>query len=397
MALNNAPETLHVGLMMASVNNNGNSVANFDQVTLVEQGVAPQAPLITFAAGQNPTLANGFTLQAQADRPVTWAWEKVSGPGLVTFQSQNSNAPKVAFSREGTYVIRVKATADGVTSVAEQTFYFSLQARWDFSQNNQALGWAAAGGTGALTISNGIVAASVTATDPQFSQNSACYASGDLVKHVLIRYKSTATGTAQLFWGREGGLSFTGSRVINQSYTPAQQWRILVFTPDQHAQWVGQIIRDFRYDPTGGSGSSFEIDWIALSDGDYDDDGLTDLLEGTADSDSDGLANWEDPDSDNDGLPDALEDLDGDSWSNRDEWISGHEPNNKASRFKAVYNGTSMSFIRLADRRYRIQSSTNLQTWLDLIQVPQGVGESSHTLPVTTAPRTFYRVIVEYP
>ena len=397
MALNNAPETLHVGLMMASVNNNGNSVANFDQVTLVEQGVAPQAPLITFAAGQNPTMANGFTLQAQADRPVTWAWEKVSGPGLVTFQSQNSNAPKVAFSPEGTYVIRVKATADGVTSVSEQTFYFSLQARWDFSQNNQALGWTAAGGTGAPTISNGIVSASVSAADPQFSQNSACYASGDLVKHVLIRYKSTATGTAQLFWGREGGLSFTGSRVINQTYTPAQQWRILAFTPDQHAQWVGQIIRDFRYDPTGGSGSSFEIDWIALSDGDYDDDGLTDLLEGTADSDSDGLANWEDYDADNDGLPDALEDLDGDGWSNRDEWVSGHDPNNKVSRFKAVYNGTSMSLIRLADRRYHIQSSTNLQTWLDLIQVPQGVGESSHTLPVTTAPKTFYRVIVEYP
>lgn len=397
MEMTDAPETLHVGLMMASVNNNGNSVANFDQVSLVEQGAAPQAPVITFAAGQNPSLANGFTLQAQADRAVAWAWEKISGPGLVTFQTQNSAAPKVAFSQAGSYVIRVKATADGVTSVSDQTFHFALQARWDFSQNNQALGWSAAGGTGPLTISNGTVAAAVTASDPQLSQSSACYVSGDLVKHALIRYKSTATGTAQLFWGRVGALGFTGSRVLNQTYSTAQQWRILVFTPDQHAQWVGQIIRDLRFDPTGGSGSSFEIDWIAFSDGDYDDDGLPDVLEGMNDPDGDGLASWEDLDSDGDGLNDAEEDLDGDGWSNRNEWISGHDPNNSSSRFQAVYNGTSMNVFRLADRRYRIQHSTNLQSWQDLIQVPQGVGESSHTLPVTTATRTFYRVVVEYP
>lgn len=390
-------DMLHVGLMMASVNNNGNSVANFDQVSLIEQGAAPQAPVINFAAGQNPSLANGFTLQAQADRPVNWAWEKVTGPGLVTFQTQNSAAPKVAFSHEGTYVIRVKATADGVTSVSEQAFSFSLQARWDFTQSNQAMGWSAAGGTAPLSISNGIVTAAVNAADPQFSQSSACYVAGDLVKHVLIRYKSTATGTAQLFWGREGGPGFTGSRVLNQTYSPAQQWRILIFTPDQHAQWMGQIIRDLRFDPTGGSGSSFEIDWIAFSDGDYDDDGLSDLLDGVNDPDGDGLANWEDPDSDGDGLNDAEEDLDGDSWSNRSEWISGHDPNSASSRFQALYDGTSMKLFRLADRRYRIQTSANLQTWQDLITVPQGVGEINYTLPVTNAPKTFYRIIVEYP
>lgn len=394
--LADAPATMHVGLVMASVNNNGNSVANFDQVVIREQGPADSVPVITFASGQNPTLANGFTLQASADRSVTWAWEKVSGPGDVFFREQNNPSPQVAFSKEGTYVIRVKATAQGITSIRDVTCDFSLQGRWDFTQAGQLLGWNGAGGSGPATVANGLVSANVTATDPQFSQNSACYVAGDLVRHVLIRYKSSATGTAQLFWGRQGATGFTGSRVLNQSYTNSNEWRTLLFSPAQHAQWLGQVIQDFRFDPTGGSGSNYSIDWIALSDGDYDDDGLTDVWEGSSDPDNDGLGNWEDSDSNGNGTSDALEDADGDGWNNQSEWISGFDPTNASSRFTLHYNGATLRFDRLLGRMYRIEHSQDARNWSTLAQVPLGVGEYMYSLPARTTSRSFYRVVIQY-
>ena len=81
----------------------------------------------------------------------------------------------------------------------------------------------------------------------------------------------------------------------------------MLFDVTAHAEWATRVITDLRFDPSGGSGASFDIDWAALSDGDFDHDGIPDLTEGTADSDGDGLSNAEDTDSDNDGLPDTWE------------------------------------------------------------------------------------------
>ena len=279
-----APATLHAGFMIASFNNNGNSVINLDNLSVVESGSSSVLPAIAMAAGQNPSKPNNFTITATAAAPVTWSWQKVSGPGSVSFRAQNTATPQVAFSQEGAQVIRAIATAGGAATFIDQTIDATLDARWDFDATID--GWS--GNNATIAAANGQLSGTATAGDPQVSKTNAAYVDGSLARHVVIRYRGSATGTAQLFWGRVGANGFSGARVLNASYPAANTWQTLVFTPSAHADWVGQRITDFRFDPAGGTGTTFEIDWIALSTfdpnqpppaADEDNDGVADTFE----------------------------------------------------------------------------------------------------------------------
>ncbi|MEM7603324.1 MAG: thrombospondin type 3 repeat-containing protein, partial [Verrucomicrobiota bacterium] len=125
----------------------------------------------------------------------------------------------------------------------------------------------------------------------------------DIAK-IYLRFKAPATATPQLFWsGSNGGES--GSRVANASYTTPGSWQTLTFDMAAEPGWSGTTT-GLRLDPINGVGD-FEIDWIKFSDGDLDDDGIFDDLDGLADLDGDGLGNFEDLDSDGDGRPDEDE------------------------------------------------------------------------------------------
>jgi autotransporter-associated beta strand protein len=280
----NAPATMHAGFMIASLNNNGNSVINLDNLSLVESGASSVLPAIAMASGQNPSASNNFALAATSSAPVTWSWQKLSGPGNVTFRTQNTATPQAAFSQPGLHLVRATATAGGAATFIDQTVDATLDARWDFGATSE--GWS--GNNATVMASAGILSGSVTAGDPQVSKMNAAYVDGDLARYVVIRYRGSATGTAQLFWGRMGATGFSGTRVINASYPTANTWQTLVFDPSAHPDWAAQRITDFRFDPTGGTGSTFEIDWIALSafdpnqpppDADEDGDGVADVLE----------------------------------------------------------------------------------------------------------------------
>lgn len=303
--IEDAPETVHAGMIVASLNDNGNSVTHFDQVTLVENATPIVLPEIFFPSGQNPSTANRFSLSASAAGATSWSWSKVSGPGDLLFRTQDSPAPQTAFTREGRYVIRaIAGTADAACFV-DQTQDLRLDARWNFNSDADPEGWSSLNTN--ATVAGGLLSGSTTGADPQHSKSAAVYTSGSLAKHLLMRYRGSATGTAQWFWGRSGAGGFAGSRVVNcPSYSPANTWIGSIANPSSHAEWIGREIIDLRFDPTGGSGSSHDIDWIALSDGDYDDDGLSDLSEGGGDPDQDGQPSFADLDSNGDGTPDGL-------------------------------------------------------------------------------------------
>lgn len=323
VTLPDAPDTVHAGTMIASLNNSGNSVVNFDNLALVENGITPVAPSITYAAGQNPALSNNFSLVSTASGSAIRSWSRISGPGDVIFSQQNTASPQTAFTANGTYVIRTTAEASGITTFVDQSHAFELDARWNFNTAGNAEGWSTANATAA--VAGGFLTGSVVAGDPQLSKLNAAYVSGSLATHLLVRYRSSATGTCQLFWGRVGAANFSGSRVVNfNSYSPSGAFSGLIANPSAHADWSARVITDFRFDPTGGAGSSFDVDWIALSDGDYDNDGLSDLTEGGADPDNDSLPNFADTDSNNDGLPDSPlppADVDGDGFPDALETI----------------------------------------------------------------------------
>jgi autotransporter-associated beta strand protein len=313
-AIPDAPRTIHAGVMIASLNNSGNSVVTLDNLAVVETAAAAVLPEISFPPGQNPSVSNNFTLTAAAAGAPLWSWQKVSGPGDLVFRTQNTATPQTAFTQAGTYVIRAIAESNGAATFTAQTQNLHLDARWDFNTAGNTEGWGSFNAT--ATVANGIFTGSATGGDPQLSKLAAAYISGSLAKHLVARYRGTATGGAQLFWGRVGAGNFAGSRVVNfPNYTPANSWQGLIANPSAHADWTGREIIDFRFDPTGGSGSTHDLDWLALSDGDFDGDGIPDLTEGGADPDNDGLPSFADLDSNNDGTPDGAvppADLDGD-------------------------------------------------------------------------------------
>jgi len=279
-----APATMHAGFMIASINNNGNSVINLDNLSLLESGITPVLPAISLIAPQNPSTTNNFNLAATSSASTAWSWQKLAGPGNVTFRTQNTATPQTAFSQAGTYLIRATATTGGAATFIDQSYDISLDARWDFAATTE--GWV--GNNASLSSSSGLLAGSATSGDPQVSKTNAVYLDGDLARYVAIRYRGSATGTAQLFWGRVGATGSSGARVIDVSYPSANTWQTLIFNPSAHPDWAGQRIVDLRFDPAGGSGATFEIDWIAFSDfdpnqpppeADEDNDGVADILE----------------------------------------------------------------------------------------------------------------------
>ncbi len=414
------PPTLYAGLLIASSTNTATTTATLDNLTLLETSPTPVAPVIELPAAQNPSAANGFTLTALTSGAPAWSWEKVSGPGTVTFSIQNSASPKTAFTAAGTYTLRASADDGTVKTFTEQTLALSLDARWDFNTVGNLEGWSGTNVSG-LTASGGTLSGTATSSDPWTYKLNAAYVSGDLAKHLLVKYRGSASGSAQWFWGRVGAGGYVGPRSSTASYTTSQTWKALLFDVSAHADWKAQIITDLRFDPTGSTGSTFDIDWLALSDGDFDHDGIPDLIEGTGDTDGDGLANLEDPDSDNDGLPDAWEsthglnpysatdallDKDTDGQNNAAEYLAGTDPASAADVFKiASSTRTTTTFTVTVPgkigRRYILERKLTLAapTWTTV--TTSGTLSADAPVPLTdpSAPSTaaFYRARVELP
>jgi autotransporter-associated beta strand protein len=306
VTLAGAPPVMHAGLLVASFNNNGNSVAHFDNLALEESLAAATGPVLDLPPGQNPAAANGFRLTATCDRPAAFSWTRAAGPAPMAFASQDTNQPQAAPAAAGTYRVRAGADDGAVKTFVEQDFDLSLDARWEFNTPGDAGGWARDGGTGTIEVAGGLLAAPVDATDPQVIHTGPAFISGDLAQRVLVRFRGSATGTAQLFWGRAGAGGFSGARVANLNYASPHAWQVLEFNPSAHSDWAGQVITALRFDPPGGTGSAFEIDWIRLADSpgiptdDRDGDGVADALETTRHWNASpldgtwqtGLANW---------------------------------------------------------------------------------------------------------
>lgn len=175
---------------------------------------------------------------------------------------------------------------------------------YDFETDGNQEGWT--GNNASLSVSAGVLSGFVTAPDPQVVQAGFNF-SGSASSGVLLRYRGSNAGNVQLFWGRSGADSYSASRVIITGYSGSGDWETLYFRTSGHPDWAGKTVTRLRIDPAGSTGADFDIDWIRLLSWDYDGDGWPDSVEGTADTDSDGLVDMEDPDSNNDGLSDAWE------------------------------------------------------------------------------------------
>lgn len=308
--------------------------------------------------------------------------------------------------------------ADGTEAAAGRSHVSALDLGFEFNTTNDFEGWTNNQQLVNVTVSNGVLSGVATNANPA-RENRGLHFPTAGITGLLVRYQGSVTGAAQVFWNRPGETTYVQARSATNVYAATNAWRTLYFRFAGHTQWVGQTVAWLRFDPAGGSNSSFRVDWIRASDGDYDRDGLADETEGTGDVDGDGLSNLEDPDSDNDALPDAWEaahglnrtnaldaaaDPDGDTFSNFSEYIAGTDPADGADflrfeRLAASGPWLVLDLMSRTGRLYDIDVATSLlnAAWSP---VTGGVAGLDALITITNPPAPgpqFYRLKVRKP
>jgi hypothetical protein len=179
------------------------------------------------------------------------------------------------------------------------------------------------------------------------------------------------------------------------------------------------VITGLRIDLPFASGASFTIDSIHTSDGDYDRDGVRDTVEGSADADNNGLANFEDIDSDGDLVSDAEEvrrgwnrinpieatrDTDGDGTRDAAEAIAGTDPSATTDlpslSIQRDGAGYDLSIQARPGRSCTLQRSNLLSPWNDEPVVPDVAGSPMlewHAPSVPQTPSEFFRTSITSP
>ena len=306
--------------------------------------------------------------------------------------------------KTGSSVITV--TVDDGDLTASRSFVLVVEefpaGRFDFefNQDGNFEGWAA-GGNGTLAntaVASGALSGTIAQSgtnpiiDPQLIR-STLNSPGNNVPVVLIRMKSSAGGTGQLFWSNEVG-GITGTRSVTFPVTSGTAYKWYALDLSSNAEWAGHTIKSLRFDPPGTSGS-MSIDAIIGSDGDYDNDGLPDLWE---------AANGLDPSN----AADAQQDSDGDGISNLSEYILGTSstspniaqplvPSVSGTNFSFSFTATAASGVGYAGRSrfYDVQTSGTLgnpASWSGLSGYTGilGAGQTvTVTQPLTPSPRFF--------
>ncbi len=78
-------------------------------------------PVTTTLTNESKNAIFSKTLTATDDNPITYLWEKVSGPGAITFSASTSATTNISAAADGTYVIKATAT-DSFLNSSSQTF-----------------------------------------------------------------------------------------------------------------------------------------------------------------------------------------------------------------------------------------------------------------------------------
>lgn len=204
------------------------------------------------------------------------------------------------------------ADGDGKSNTAEAALGRSdsdpSDFAFDFGSPGNVEGWFTQH-IGATTVAGGTFTGTTTSNDPRLI-NDSIFVDGGRVRSVLVRMKADAAGAVQVYWAASPGGIVADNYMAMAYHTPGE-WFIASFNVGNHATWRGRSISALRLDPISVQAAEFSIDWIALSDGDYDRDGISDAAEGFADTDYDGSPDAMDVDSDGDGVADDREGVTG--------------------------------------------------------------------------------------
>lgn len=100
-------DPVHIGLAVTSHNNGALSTATFD--SLQGSGFGVPAPSVSAGSDVTAVFGNSATLSGSASGASSTTWEKISGPGSLTFGSATAPSTAVSASAPGVYRVRLNA------------------------------------------------------------------------------------------------------------------------------------------------------------------------------------------------------------------------------------------------------------------------------------------------
>ena len=168
------------------------------------------------------------------------------------------------------------------------------------------------------TVSAGWAGGIAASGDPQLIRTGFNFAGAD-ASTVLVRMQAEINSTADIFWGHTEADSISSDRKVTVSYTASGDPQVLSFDLSSDTNWTAKTITLLRFDPLSlppVTDKSFSIDWIALTDGDFDADGIADAMDGYGDANADGIPDFAEIDADGDGMDDASEQAAGRTHTN---------------------------------------------------------------------------------
>lgn len=173
---------------------------------------------------------------------------------------------------------------------------------FEFNTDGDFDGWGNFTHINSPTVVGGVIKGSNSVADPYFSR-AGFTLPGSSVTNMILKMKVGTLDSMEFFWNRAG---FPIKKVA-VPISRANTWQAVIVPLAGNVDWDGQTMTSLRIDPGTIANQSFEIDWLRASDGDLDGDGISDVIEGTNDTDGDGLMDLEDLDSDGDGIPDEFD------------------------------------------------------------------------------------------
>lgn len=292
--------------------------------------------------------------------------------------------------------------------------FFGLGLGYEFNTAGNSEGWTPTAITNPR-VEGGLWKGQTTA-DSLLTQNG-FLVRGASVDNLLAEVTVPQNGTLTLEWAHRGDDTFSSTRKLSLPVTgsPNPQW--LAFPTESQPEWNQKMITRIRLGFTSNNGGDAQINWVRASDGDFDVDGIDDLVETAADADADYKPNFDDTDSDGDSIPDQIEgtadpdgdmvgnfldtDSDNDGQSDRLESLLGTStisPNERLTA-KIIMNGKNPSVTvtpGVTALNYRFSRSTSLQTgsWVTLEnRQPTTVGDVVfQDTPGPGETKAFYRV-----
>lgn len=310
-------------------------------------------------------------------------------PTIAAQMATDLEAWKATLFRPGDLTVD-SSRANGIANWYKTFFASGLSFEFNSPGDNE--GWVETGVSNAQ-VSGGHWTGS-TSSGARLEQTTGFFVAGASADTVLIEGIFPMSGIVQLQWGHRNEPTFDpGTRSVstNISASSSSQW--LVFPMEAEAEWNKEMVTSLRIVLPDSGGQTVSINWIRISDGDLDRDGIDDSLESSSDFDNDGTPDFNDTDSDNDTQSDRIESL---------LKTSTTDPSSKAKISNIALNPSSIALTTTPGKpglRYRFMRSYNLaaDSWIE-IEIQEPVAEGPVTLTDmldNSETSAFYRTEIE--